>query len=59
MKLIVEKKEVWIQSVAIEAESTEDALTMIAKGEGEILEDQFQYSHMLGVETWNVYNDPR
>lgn len=59
MKLIVVRKEVWIQPVTIEADSTEEALHDVEMGEGEILEDQFEYSHTLNSEDWIVYNDPR
>lgn len=59
MKLIVVRKEVWIQPVTIEADSTEDVLHKVEDGEGEDLEDQFEYSHTLDSEDWTVYDDPR
>lgn len=59
MKLIVVKREVWIQPVAIEAESIEDGILKVREGKGKILEDEFEYSHSLDPDTWAVYNDQR
>ena len=59
MKLIVVRKEVWIQPVAIEADTTEKALHKVKDGEGEDIEDQFEYSYTLDSEDWSVCDDPR
>ena len=44
---LVSVPEVWVQVVLIEAESEEDALQLVKQGNGENLEDQFEYSHTL------------
>ena len=51
---VVLVREVWIQGVRIEAASPEEALRRVADGDGEYLEDRFEYSHTLGPECWQV-----
>lgn len=41
------RREVWVQGVIVEAESEEEAKTMVADGKGENDEDSFEYSHNL------------
>ena len=50
----VEKKEVWVIQEKVEAGSAEEALR--EDGNGEIIDDTFEYSHSLPRETWRVYN---
>ena len=54
-KFIVSVREVHVQGYAIEAKNKDDAISRIAhEGEGDILEDRFEYSHTLDPETWTV-----
>ena len=55
MKYFVERKEVWAQNVEIEANSSEEALKLVADGEGDVRDHEFVYSHTLEPDTWNVY----
>ena len=55
MKYFVERKEVWCQNVEIEASSPEEALKLVADGEGDVRDQDFVYSYTLEPNMWNVY----
>ena len=55
MKYFVERKEVWAQNVEIEANSSEEAIRLVADGEGDVRDSDFIYSYTLEPDTWNVY----
>jgi len=47
-------KEVWVQAFDIEAESKEEAIKLITEGDGDIVQDELDYSHSLDPDTWTV-----
>lgn len=53
MHYIVEVPEVHYQSYAIEANSPSEAASLVADGEGDIIEDALEYSHTLDLEFVN------
>lgn len=53
-KYYVDMREVWIQTVVVEAESREDAIAAAAEGEGEPVDGAFEYSYSLDPDDWNV-----
>ena len=53
-KFVVYVQEVWVQPRVIEAKNEEDAHRRVMKGEGEIQENDFEYSDTIAEETWNV-----
>lgn len=56
MKFQVNVKEVWTRSFTIEAESEEQATELAnQKIEAGDQEDEFDYSHTLDVDKWDVY----
>lgn len=57
-KFIVTVREVHVQPYEVEAEDTEDAIELVFNGEGELLEEQGEFSHMLGRETFDVTEVP-
>ena len=54
-KFIVYMGEVHVQDVLIEADSKEDAIKKVQKGEGDYA--FFEYSHTLEPDTWTVEED--
>ena len=54
-KFIVYMIEVHVQDVLIEADSKEDAIKKVQKGEGDYA--FFEYSHTLEPDTWTVEED--
>ena len=58
MKYIVFVREKWIQGYEVEAASEGDAKTLVALGEGSILEDSFEYVEALESDTWSVTKAP-
>lgn len=54
MKYIVTRKEVYDQGVEIEARFKEEALRLVADGEGKVNDDLFQYNRTLDTDTWTV-----
>lgn len=60
-KYIVAVPEVWIQNLEVEADSPEEALKKcIYDNDGEILEDEFEYSYTLDdIDQFNVYDQNR
>lgn len=50
----VEVREVWVQAYEVEAETAAEAVAKIKGGTAQPLENDFQYSHHLPTETWNV-----
>ena len=50
----VKVREVHIQPYLIQAEDEEHAKDLIEEGGGEIIEDGFEYSHMMDKDTWEV-----
>jgi hypothetical protein len=59
MLFIVERKEIWAQNLTVEAESLEEAIKKVQDGDGEIIENQFEYCRTLNSDTWNVYAQER
>ncbi len=53
-KYIVHVREVWVQSVEVEANSPEEAKQRICEGKGYTIEDRFEFSRSLEPETWTV-----
>jgi hypothetical protein len=53
-RYIVVTKEVFEQPYEVEANSEEEALEKVIDGEGDILDDCFEYSHTLDRDTWTV-----
>ena len=53
---IVQMKEVWVQAVKITAQTKEEAIDLVAEGQGEFIESDkgFEFSHTLPKEEWNV-----
>jgi len=49
----VEKREVWISFVTIEASTPKEAIEKVYSGEGD-LTDSLEYSHDLERDTWAV-----
>lgn len=65
MRFIVEVREVWVRSVAVTADSKQEAIDKIATGEvsnnfaGEQVENGIEYSHTLGADTWTIAEDEK
>jgi hypothetical protein len=53
-RYIVIKKEIWNQGVQVEADSKEEAIRKVVKGEGEMIETLFEFSVLLSPDNWNV-----
>lgn len=53
-KFRVLKREVWVQTIEIEAATEHMALALVANGNGEIVEGALEYSHDLPRDTWTV-----
>jgi hypothetical protein len=51
---IVNVREVHIQPVLIEASSKEDAISRVANGEGEIIDNALEYSCTLNPDKWTI-----
>jgi hypothetical protein len=51
---IVGVREVHIQSFLALAETPKEAVRLVADGEADILDGEFEYSHTLDPETWTV-----
>jgi hypothetical protein len=49
--------EVWVQPVEIEACSEREAIDKVWRGEGTVLDNQLEFSHMLGTDTWTAERD--
>jgi len=64
MKYIVKMKEVWIQEVEIEADNAEEAVDLVADGQGDFVglakgekipeREGFEFSHTLDRDDWEV-----
>ena len=52
----VERAEVYKQTIKVEANSVEEAISLVADDGGEIV-GELEYSHTLDVDTWNVFED--
>lgn len=50
----VEVREVWVQAYEVEAETAAEAVATIKRGTTNPLDHDFQFSHHLPTETWNV-----
>jgi len=50
-------KEVWIQPIIVEANNKKEALEIVADGSGEMLENEFEYSHTQDTDTWEVQSN--
>lgn len=48
MKYRVEVEELWIQAYSVEADSPEEAKKMVANGEGEPIDNDFEYVNTIG-----------
>lgn len=55
MKYIVERPELYYQSIEVEADSPEQAIQRANDEEGVELEDSFSYSHTLDFNYWKVF----
>jgi hypothetical protein len=53
-KFIVYVREVHVQGYAVEARDERHAKELVREGGGDLLEDHFEYSHTLDLETWTV-----
>jgi len=53
-KFIVNTREVWIQPIAIDALDKGEAIAKVLDGEGEILENDFEYSDTRSESEWTV-----
>ena len=51
---IVEKREVWVQMVEIEARDEEEAKLRVSRGEGLVIDETLEYSHDLATDSWTV-----
>jgi hypothetical protein len=57
-KFIVRKKEIWEQFVIIEAKDTQEAVDKVARGEGEMREESFEYCDDMNKESWSAEEVP-
>ena len=57
-KYIITMKEVWDQMTIVDAESEEEAIRLVEKGEGQLLDDGFEYNRTMDSEYWNVEEVP-
>jgi hypothetical protein len=53
-KFIVNTREVWIQPIAIDASDKGEAIAKVMDGEGEILENNFEYSDTRSELEWTI-----
>ncbi|MFI5379023.1 MAG: hypothetical protein ACHRHE_06995 [Tepidisphaerales bacterium] len=53
-RFIVNVREVHIQPVAVDAQSPEDAINRVKRGDGDYDKYPIEYSHTLGTDTWTV-----
>ena len=51
---IVTMREVYVQSYQIQAISAKEALKLVVDGQGDIMENGFEFSHTLDPDTWTV-----
>ena len=51
---IVGVREVHVQPYRVLAETPEEAVRLVAGGDGDILDADFEYSHSLDTDTWTV-----
>ena len=56
-KYRVLKREVWTQTVEIEATSEQEAIQKVRSGGGNIVDDTLEYSHDLSEELWTAEVD--
>jgi len=52
----VNRKEVYIQPIIIEAKNEAEAIKKVEEGEGTLMENEFEYSHTLDSTEWSIYN---
>lgn len=54
-KFIVERREVWVQDIEVEAENERDAIDLVESNDFEpVNEGNFEYSHVMDSDTWTV-----
>lgn len=53
-KFVVFMREVYVQGYEVDANDEKEAIEKVRDGDGELLEDHFEYSHTLDSETWTV-----
>lgn len=53
-KFIVYQKEVYQQPVHIEAKNEREAIKKVEEGEGEVREEELDYSYTLETDTWHT-----
>ena len=53
----VSRKEVWTSYVAIYADSEQEAIEKVSKGEGRQID--LDYSHDLGTDLWDAIIEPK
>ena len=59
MKFHVVIREVYIQTVEIEAKNEKDAIEKVETDGGEYLPDTLEYSHTLGSDCWTIFKVSR
>jgi hypothetical protein len=53
-RFYVVTREVWTQTVEVEAETQEEAIEKVARDQGNLLDDGLEYSHRMDSSTWTV-----
>jgi hypothetical protein len=56
-RFLVEKREVWTQLVAVDAENEKEAIEIASNGGGVDVDNSMEYSQDLGTETWTIWED--
>lgn len=56
-RYLVIKREVWVQSVSVEAESEQDAIQKVRRGNGDVVNDTLEYSHDMSENNWTAEED--
>jgi len=51
---IVYVPEVWYQQVRIEADSEDEAMSLVQAGNGEDIDNTLEYSHRVETTDWNI-----
>jgi len=53
-KYVVTRKEIWNQGVQIEADSKEEAIQKVKGGDGEVIENLFEYNMTMDPDNWDI-----
>lgn len=51
---VVVKREVHLRMVEIEAEDKAEAISMVRRGEGDVVDGYLEYSHDMRTDLWTV-----